>query len=82
MQKRILAALLSVALGAGGGSSGGSKASSGGSAGYVPDSPSKGGGTTIWNISTLVTDPHTLQRANASSARATRGTGIDERSAA
>lgn len=76
------ALLGAVALGAGGGSSGGARSSSGGSVGYVPDSPGKGGGTTIWNISTLVTDPHTLQRANASSARATRGTGIDERSAA
>lgn len=77
------ALLGAVALGAGGGGSkGGGASSGGGSAGYVPSAPSGGGGTTIWNISTLVTDPHTLQRANATSARATAGTGLDERSAA
>lgn len=77
------AALVALAGGGGGGGGGGGRSSSGGSAGYVPDSPrGDGGGTTIWNVNTLVADPHTLQRANASSTRAVSGTGISERSAA
>jgi hypothetical protein len=76
--------LLALGGGGGGGASGGARSSSSsGSVGSVPSSPSGGGGgNVIYNISTFASDPHTMQRMLAGSARSTARTGIDERSAA
>lgn len=77
------ALLGAVAAGAGGGASGGARSSSSGSVGSVPSGGGGGGGgNVIYNISTFASDPHTMQRMLAGSARSTARTGIDERSAA
>lgn len=69
--------------GGGGGAGGGARGSSSGSAGYVPPSASSNGpSTVVWNISTFASDPHTMQRMLAGSARSTARTGIDARNAA
>lgn len=75
--------LLALGGGGGGGAGGGARGSSGGSAGYVPDSRSGGGPSTVVNhFSTFVSDPHTVQRMLATSSRATARTGLDTRNAA
>lgn len=69
--------------GGGGGTGGGGRSSSGGSAGYVPDSRSGGGpSTVVHHWSTFVSDPHTVSRMLATSSRATARTGLDTRNAA
>lgn len=75
--------LLALGGGGGGGASGGARSSSSGSVGSVPSGGGGGGGgNVIYNISTFASDPHTMQRMLAGSARSTARTGIDERSAA
>lgn len=76
------AGLTAFAAGAGVGGGGGGKSGGGARASGASSANDNGGGgniTNVFNISTLVTDPHAVVRANQQSSRSTAGTGLDTR---